>query len=55
MKKKKIIIVILALVIALIITALIVNQVIDKYDKSSIEFENKVVQLMKFKKRKQML
>ena len=43
MKKKKIIIVILALVIALIITALIVNQVIDKYDKSSIEFENKVV------------
>ena len=46
MKKKKIIIVILALIIALIITTLIVNQVIDKHDKSSIEFENKVVNEM---------
>ena len=43
MKKKKIIIVILALVIALIITALVVNQVIDNQTRSSIGFENEFV------------
>ena len=43
MKKRNIVIVILTLVMALIITALVVNQVIDNQNRNSIGFENEFV------------